>query len=297
MKPVAVARLSLIVGVLVLALKYAAYRITGSVSLYSDALESIVNVVAAAVALVAVRFADRPPDLNHPYGHTKAEYFSAVVEGALILFAAAEIVRAAWLRFQTPVVLEGLGAGVAVSVGASVLNGLLAAYLVRSGRRQRSPALVADGRHLWTDVFTTAGVLAGVGLAWATGWWVLDPLLAILVAINIVYVGLDLVRTSVGGLMDESLSDEEVDRIRGALVRQMEGAIEVHALRSRHAGRHTFVEFHLVVPGAMSVDASHAICDRMEAAVQAEVPGSVVTIHVEPEDKAKHTGRVARLGA
>jgi cation diffusion facilitator family transporter len=297
MRPITVARLSLAVGVLVLALKYVAYRVTGSVSLYSAALESIVNVVAAGVALFAIRLAERPPDETHPYGHTKAEYFSAVIEGALILFAATEIVRSAWIRFQDPVALSSLGVGLGVSVAASALNGVLAAFLVRTGRQQRSPALVADGQHLWTDVFTTVGVLLGVGLAWWTGWWILDPLLAIIVALNIVRVGWALVRTSVGGLMDESLPHDEMEALQRVIRRHMDGAVEVHALRSRHAGRDVFVEFHLVVPGAMSVDDSHALCDELEAAIREAMPGSVVTIHVEPESKAKHEGRVVRLGA
>ena len=207
--PVATARLSLVVSLAVLGLKYLAYALTGSVSLSSDALESIVNVVAAVVALLAVRVAVRPPDENHPYGHTKAEYLSAVVEGALILFAAVEIVRAAWGRFLDPVALGHIGAGLAVSVGAAGLNAAWAAWLVRAGRRHRSPALAADGEHLWADVVTTVGVLAGVGLASATGWWVLDPLLAVAVAAHILFVGARLVRASVGGLMDESVPEEE----------------------------------------------------------------------------------------
>jgi cation diffusion facilitator family transporter len=296
MKPIAAARLSLVVSLLVLALKYAAYRLTDSVSLYSDALESTVNVAAALVALLAIRLAARPPDINHPYGHTKAEYFSAVVEGALILFAAAEIVRSAWLRLFEPVPLTDLTTGLAISAAATVLNGGLAAYLIQNGRRQRSPALVADGRHLMADVITTVGVLTGIGLAGATGWWILDPLLALVVGVNILWVGYRLLRESVGGLMDESPSDEEMASIQEIINRHMEGALEAHALRSRHAGQYTFVEFHLVVPEEMTVGVSHAICDRIEEALHDRVRGSVVTIHVEPQEKAKHQGAVARLG-
>lgn len=288
--------ISLTVGVLVLALKYLAYYVTGSVSLYSDALESIVNVVAAAAAYFAVQYAARPPDFKHPYGHSKVEYFSAVLEGSLILFAAIQIVHSAWERFVDPVMLEDLEVGLGISLAATVINGFLAAYLVRTGRRQRSPAVTADGQHLWTDVLTTIGVLAGISLAWITGWWWLDPALAIIVAVNIIFVGVRLVRSSVGGLMDESVPDEEMDTIRKAITANMDGAIEVHALRSRHAGAHTFIEFHLVTPNTMTVSESHEICDAIEVALHASVPGSVVTIHVEPENKAKHLGKVVRLG-
>lgn len=296
MTPVSTARLGLVVSVLVLGLKYAAFVLTGSVSLYSDALESVVNVVAAVVALLAVRVAARPPDANHPYGHTKAEYLSAVVEGALILFAAAEIVRAAWGRLLDPVALDQIGVGVAVAVGATGINAAWAALLVRSGRQHRSPALVADGKHLWTDVATTIGVLAGIALASATGWWLLDPLLAVAVAVNVVVVGYRLVRESVGGLMDEGVPEAEMGEIRRVIHEHMEGAQEVHALRARHAGRHTFIEFHLVLPGEASVAAAHAVCDRLEGALRVAVPSSSTTIHVEPEHKAKQQGQVVQLG-
>lgn len=296
MKPIQAIRLSVILSIVVLVMKYVAYRLTGSVSLYSDALESVVNVVAAIVALVAIRLASVPPDVNHPYGHTKAEYFSAVVEGALILFAAVEIVRTATLRMFAPVPLTDLDIGLGISLLATAMNAAGAVFLVRSGRRHRSPALVADGRHLLTDVSTTVGVLFGIALAGITGWWILDPILAIVVALNILRVGYRVVRESVGGLMDESPSDAEMEEIQKIITGQMNGAIEAHALRSRHAGRNSFIEFHLVVPEYMSVGTSHAICDRIETALQEHVPGSVVTIHVEPENKAKYQGAVARLG-
>lgn len=297
MKPLAIARMSVVVGLIVLGLKYVAYRFTGSISLYSDALESIVNVVAALAALVSIRVAAQPPDLNHPFGHSKAEYFSAVLEGGLILFAAVEIVRAAWQRFLAPIALTDLDVGLGIAVLASVLNGGMAAFLVWNGRRQRSPALVADGKHLWTDVITTVGVLAGIGLAWITDWWILDPLLALLVALNIVWVGVQLVQDSVGGLMDESLSSTTMETIQGIIASHMEGALEAHDLRSRRAGQNRFIEFHLVVPGTLSVADSHKICDRLEEALRQAVPGLRVMIHVEPEEKAHHKGRIRRIGA
>ena len=296
-RPVVLARWSLAVSVVVLGLKYAAFAATGSVSLYSDALESLVNVAAAVVALVAIRVSVRPPDAGHPYGHTKAEYLSAVVEGALVLFAAVEIARAAWGRLLDPAPIEAIGVGLAVSVGATALNAAWAAVLVRAGEHHRSPALVADGRHLWTDVATTVGVLAGVGLAAGTGWWVLDPVVAVAVAANVIVVGVRLVRESVGGLMDESVPEGEMASIRDAIQAHMGEAVEVHALRARHAGRHTFVEFHLVVRSGATVDEAHALCDRLEESVRAVVPDSSVTIHVEPAHKGKGHGGVVTVGS
>ncbi|MDZ4700213.1 MAG: cation diffusion facilitator family transporter [Rhodothermales bacterium] len=295
MTPIALARYNILFSLGILGLKYAAYALTGSVSLYSDALESIVNVAAALMALYAIQVAAQPPDREHPFGHTKAEFLSAVAEGALILFAAVEIARAAGARLLAPVPLEGLTAGLALSSLAGVLTAAWAAFLIRTGRKRRSPALVADGKHLWTDVVSTGGVLVGILLANATGWWILDPILAMAVAINVVIEGLRLMRESMGGLMDESLPDAQMDDIQQIIRTSMDGAIEAHALRSRTAGRHRFIEFHLVVPGSMSVEASHAICDRLETALVAGIADCSVTIHVEPEGKAKHLGPVARL--
>ncbi len=295
--PLVLARWSIVVSLVVLGLKYVAFALTGSVSLYSDALESLVNVAAAVVALLAIRVAIRPPDADHPYGHTKAEYLSAVVEGALILYAAIEIVRAAWGRLLDPMPLEAIGLGLTVSVGATGLNAAWAAVLVRAGRHSRSPALIADGRHLWTDVVTTVGVLAGVGLAVVTGWWVLDPIIAMAVAANVVVVGVRLVRESVGGLMDESVSKEHLASIRETILAHMGEAEEVHALRARHAGRHTFIEFHLVVRGEATVDEAHALCDRLEQSIRGAISDSSVTIHVEPAHKAKGHGGVVSVGS
>lgn len=287
MSPIRVAQLSLAVGLGVLGLKWWAYLLTGSVALYSDALESIINVVAALAALWALRVSVRPPDHNHPYGHTKAEYFSAVLEGVLIVLAALAIVNEAVTRLQEPREVQA-GLGLVVSVAASVLNGALAYLLLKVGRQQRSPALVADGQHVFADVVTSLGVLIGVGLAWLTGWWILDPLLAIAVALNILWTGWQLVRESVGGLMDESVTPLEVEQIASRIKAHMTGAIEMHDLKTRRAGPRTFVEFHLVVPGAMSVDESHHICDRIEEAIKGIWTGAQLTIHVEPEWKAKH---------
>jgi cation diffusion facilitator family transporter len=281
---------SVAVAVAVLALKATAWWVTGSVALYADALESIVNVAAALAALLAVRLSALPADANHPYGHSKAEYFSAVLEGALIIVAALLILHEAWGAFQAPRAPEQAGIGLAVAAVASGINAAWALFLGRRGKALRSPALMADARHLWADVVTSVGVLVGVGLVTLTGLLWLDPLLAALTAVNIIFSGWRLLRESVGGLMDEAVPPATMERIRRIVAEQASGAIEAHDLRSRHAGRHTFLEFHLVVPGDMRVSESHEICDRIEAALKAELEDAIITIHVEPEAKAKQQG-------
>lgn len=282
------ARLSLLVALWVLGLKSLAYLLTGSVALLSDALESTVNVAAALLALFAIRFAQRPPDETHPFGHSKAEYFSAVLEGVLVVLAAFLIAKESIPRLLHPRPLGDLGPGLLVSLLASLINGLLAWHLLRQGRHLRSPALTADGYHVLSDVLTSVGVLAGVSLAWATGLWVLDPLLALLVAGNILLMGFRLVRQSVGGLMDEGLSPAEVSRIRKTIAEALGGrALEVHDLKTRKAGNRAFLEFHLVVPGSMTVEEAHRLCDELERALEESFPGLAVTIHVEPESERK----------
>ncbi|WP_198377563.1 cation diffusion facilitator family transporter [Neoroseomonas rubea] len=281
---------SVVVAVVVLALKAAAWWLTGSVALLADALESVVNVAAAAAALIAVRYSALPADANHPYGHAKAEYFSAVLEGALIIVAALLILNEAWGAFLAPRAPEQAAVGLAVSAVASAANAAWAMLLTRRGRALKSPALLADARHLWSDVVTSVGVILGVALVTLTGILWLDPLLAALTAANILFSGFRLLRESVGGLMDEAVPPATMERIRRIVAKEAAGAIEAHDLRSRHAGRFTFLEFHLVVPGAMSVREAHDICDRIEAALKAELETAIITIHVEPEAKAKHEG-------
>ena len=283
---------SVVLGLLVLALKYAAYRLTGSVALYSDALETVINVVAAAAAVWALRVSAKPADREHPYGHHKAEYFSAVLEGVLIVLAALSILRAAWLDYRDPRPLDLSPLGLGANALATVLNAAWAWSLMRFGRRWRSPALAADGRHLLADVVTSTALLAGVLLVLLTGQLALDPALAAAAALYILWSGWDLTRESVGGLMDEAASPEVLARIRALISAEAEGALEAHDLRTRHAGRVTFVDFHLVVPGDMRVAEAHEICDRVEAALKREVEDAVIVIHVEPEHKAKHQGVV-----
>ncbi|MGE0022796.1 MAG: cation diffusion facilitator family transporter [Hyphomicrobium sp.] len=278
---------SIAIALAVMALKYVAYLVTGSVALYSDALESIVNLVTAVAALLAVNISARPADRQHPFGHHKAEYFSAVLEGVLIVVAAILIFQEAYVAFVAPRAIEGLGAGVAVSGLATAINGGWSLFLMRRGRALRSPALLADGWHLMTDVMTSLGVLAGLALAWITELAVLDPLLAVLVAGYILWSGSRIVISSMSGLMDEAADSDIQERIRKAIERSGAGALEAHDVRTRQAGRAIFIEFHLVVPGSMTVYAAHEICDRLEEALEGEIEGSEVVIHVEPDHKAK----------
>ncbi|WP_371681857.1 cation diffusion facilitator family transporter [Labrenzia sp. VG12] len=277
---------------MVLALKTGAYLLTGSVALYSDALETTVNIASSTAALAAVWFAAKPADSNHPYGHDKVEYFAAVLVGVMIVLAALSIFREAWIGFtqgESPVYSSE---GIAMNVVAALINAGWARYLMISGRKARSPALVADGKHLLTDVVSSVGVLLGVVLVMLTGWKVLDPALAVLVGLTVLWSGWGLVKESVGGLMDEAASGEVLEKIRVLISEHGEGALEAHDLRTRIAGRSTFVDFHLVVPGTMPVEEAHDICDRIEEAIAEDVPGARITIHVEPEHKAKHSGIV-----
>lgn len=280
------------VALAVLGLKLAAYAVTGSVALYSDALESVINVVTAGAVLYAIRVSLQPADAEHPYGHSKAEYFSAVLEGVLIVVAALLILREAYGAYLAPRLIEDPGLGLAINGAAACLNGAWAAILITRGRRLRSQALMSDGRHLVADVLTSVGVIVGVGAASLTGIAVLDPILAALVAANILWSGWQVTRQSLGGLMDEAAPPETVARIRDLISGHGDGALEAHDLRTRHAGRMTFIDFHLVVPGDLTVADAHDICDRIERALRAEMEDTLVTIHVEPEDKAKHSGIV-----
>jgi cation diffusion facilitator family transporter len=281
---------SMFAGCLVLGLKGAAWWLTGSAALYSDALESIVNVAASLIAWIALRFAARPADANHPYGHDKAEFFAAVIEGVLIMVAALLIFNEAWVSWRQGPTLEAPLKGIAVNAVATVINAVWSVVMVAAGRRLRSPALLADGRHLMADVVTSVGIAAGVFLAVTTGQLILDPLLAAATGVYVLWSGIRMISSSVSGLMDEAPEPAVVKRIRELVANSAAGAIEAHDLRTRHAGRLTFLEFHLVVPGSMTVAAAHQICDRIEDALKAEMGHLMITIHVEPEEKAKLGG-------
>ena len=286
-KVVGLAASSIVVALVVMGIKYLAYLVTGSVALYSDALESIVNVLAAVAALIAIHLASRPPDRNHPFGHYKAEYFSAVLEGTLIIVAALLIMREAAEALAHPRTMTEPVLGLAINGAASALNAAWAYLLISRGRAWRSPALEADGHHILTDVVTSVGVFGGLVLATLTGWHILDPILASLVAVNILWTGLRLARTSMSGLLDERASPEIERRIKETIAANGEGALQAHDIRTRQAGRMTFIEFHLVVPGDMTVATAHVICDRLEDAIEAAITDADVVIHVEPDNKAK----------
>jgi cation diffusion facilitator family transporter len=278
---------SIVVGFAVMGLKFVAWWLTGSVALYSDALESIVNVIAAFAAFWAISVSHKPADRDHQFGHHKAEYFSAVLEGVLIVVAALLILAEVWDAVRAPVPLEAPGIGLGVNAAAGAVNAVWAYLLISNGRRHKSPALEADGRHVMTDVVTSFGVLIGLLGAIATGWWVLDPLLAFIVALNILWQGWKVITTSLSSLMDAAVPLEEHIRIRDLISANSHGVLEIHDLRTRIAGRAVFIEFHMVVDAAMSVGESHVICDRIEDALRAEIPSVRITIHVEPDDEAK----------
>ncbi len=274
--------LSIAAAIVTIVLKTFAWRITGSVGLLSDAAESVVNLVAAIVAFVALRVAVKPPDKNHNYGHSKAEYFSAALEGAMIFVAAAVILESSITRLIHPRPLESVGLGLAISVLASVVNGLVAGVLVRVGRRHRSTTLVADGRHLLTDVWTSVGVLIGVLLVWLTGYDRLDAIVALAVGVNILVTGWRLIAESTAGLMDVSLSKDDNAAIVAVLDRYTTPVTFFHALRTRESGHRRFCEFHMLVPGDWSVHRGHDVCEEVTLALLEEFPDLRVTVHLEP---------------
>jgi cation diffusion facilitator family transporter len=282
-----VSRINIAVALAVIALKYWAYVVSGSVALFSDALESLVNVMTAVAAFVAIRLSVKPADSDHPFGHHKAEFLAAMFEGAMIAVAAVLILIKAYGGLTEGVKLEQSGLGLAINGAASFINGAWAWTLIRWGISCRSPALVADGQHLTTDVITSVGVILGLGLALLSGWHILDPLIAAVVAFNILWMGYKIATQSMSRLLDQAASPEIEGRIRNVIEANGIGALEAHDIRTRQAGRALFIEFHLVVPGAMTVAQAHAICDRLEDSIESRIEGSEVVIHVEPEYKAK----------
>ena len=265
-----------------IALKMAAYLVTGSVGLLSDAAESVVNLVAAFVALIVLHVAAKPADDNHHFGHSKAEYFSAAVEGIMIFVAAIVIIIAAVERFIRPQPLEQVGLGLGISVAASILNGAVAFVLIRAGRRHRSITLEADGRHLFTDVVTSAGVIAAVVLVAVTGWLRLDPVIAFIVGCNIIWTGWRLVRRSVDGLMDHTMSPEEHGRLTAVLGRFANEDVVFHGVRTRESGADSHVAMHVLVPGTWSVQRGHDLLEEVEEAVRTEFGRCEVVTHLEP---------------
>lgn len=268
-------------------LKTAAYLLTGSVGLLSDAIESLVNLVGALVALWMLSVAARAPDEEHAFGHGKAEYFSSGVEGGLILVAAVGIAVAAAERLVSPRPLEQVGLGLAVSLGASLINLFVARVLLKAGRRFRSITLEADARHLLTDVWTSAGVVAALAAVWLTGWQRLDPVIGLVVAGNIVVTGVRVVRESIDGLMDTALPADERERLQAAIGRYAAEGVQFHALRTRRAGARAFVALHVLVPGEWTVHRGHQVVERIEADIRAALPGVTLLTHLESlEDPA-----------
>ncbi len=274
--------LSIGAALLTIALKSGAYLLTGSVGLLSDAIESLVNLAAAIMALLLITVAERPPDEEHAFGHTKAEYFSSGIEGALIFVAALAIGWSAFQRLLNPQPLENVGIGLIVAVVASAVNLAVALVLLRAGSRYRSITLEADAKHLLTDVYTSAGVIVAVALVYLTGWLILDPIIGMLVAINIVWSGVQLVRRSAEGLMDSALSPAEVAKIDETLHPFREQGIEFHALRTRQAGTRRFMSVHVLMPGTWTIKHGHQVADSIESALSRALPGMVASTHLEP---------------
>lgn len=274
--------LSIGTALLTMGLKATAYLLTGSVGLLSDAMESGINLVAAFAALIALSVAAQPPDAEHAYGHSKAEYFSSALEGGLILLAAVTIVATGVERLLHPRELQQLDLGIGVAVLASVFNLATAVVLRRAGRAYESATLEADAQHLLSDVWTTAGVVVGVGAAWLTGWQPLDPIVAIIVGVNIGWTGVGLVRSAMAGLMDTALPPEEQAIINEVLEKYSGGGVQFHAVRTRRAGAQRFVSFHVLVPGALTVQQGHDLLEEIEQQIRASLPRTSVFTHIEP---------------
>jgi cation diffusion facilitator family transporter len=276
--------LSVAAALLTIGLKTTAYLVTGSVGLLADAIESLVNLMGASIALTMLAIAARPPDEDHAYGHSKAEYFSSVLEGTLILIGAVSIVVTATTRFSQPRLLEHVGEGLTISLVASLINAAAAMVILRAGRQYHSVTLEADAHHLLSDVWTSLGVVAGIGLVHMTGWRVLDPIVACLVAINIVRIGLRIVRESVSGLMDSAIPEEDQITLKSVLARYAESGAQFHAIRTRRSGPRRFVSMHVLVPGEWTVHRGHQLLEHIEADLRGALTNTSVFTHLESLD-------------
>ena len=276
--------LSIVAAVLTIGLKLGAYLLTGSVGLFSDAAESVVNLVAAVAALWALLYAARPPDEDHAFGHDKAEYFSSGLESALILLAAGWIGVTAWDRFTDPQPLQNVGIGLSITLVATAINGGVALIILRAGRRLRSITLRADAQHLLTDVWTSLGVVLGIATVELTGWLVLDPLIGLVVAANILWTGVRLLRDTAQGLLDRALPPEDREAIVKVLSRYEDEGIRFHALRTRASGPRRFISMHILVPGGWTVQRGHDLSEQIERDLAAVLPQSTFFIHIEPSE-------------
>ncbi len=278
--------LSLIISLLNFGFKFLAYYLTGSVAIYSDSLESIINIFSAFLAFIGTRISFKPSDLDHPYGHTKVEYLISILEALFILIASFSILWEAYQKFLSPFEIQSLEIGLILISLTALLNGLLSYKIYRQGKKESSPILISHAAHLFTDVITTAGIILGITLAKILNFWYLDPLLAILVGLNIFYMGYKILKEAVNSLLDVSLSKEKTQSIHNIIQSTISGSkipqADYHAFRSRKAGRSSFVEFHLTVPGETSVKEAHDLCDEIERNIQKEHPEIQVTIHLEP---------------
>jgi cation diffusion facilitator family transporter len=281
------ALLSIAAAVVTIGMKTVAWKLTGSVGLLSDAVESLVNLLAAVVAFWALRVAAEPPDAEHPFGHSKAEYLASAFEGIAILGAAIAIAMTAWKRISDPQPLENVGLGLAVSVGAAAVNGVVAFVLLRAGKRLDSITLRSDAHHLLTDVWTSGGVLFGIVVVKLTGWLLLDPIVALAVATNIVFMAGKILLETAQGLLDRTIPPAEQKQLDDVLARFRVDGVEVHAVRARQAGPVRFIDMHVLVPGSWSVQRGHDLCEGIENGVKALFPRASVMTHLEPaEDPA-----------
>jgi cation diffusion facilitator family transporter len=278
------ALLSIAAAIVTIGMKTTAWKLTGSVGLLSDAVESIVNLLAALVAFWALRVAAQPPDAEHPFGHSKAEYLASAFEGIAILGAAIAIAMTAWKRIADPQPLENVGIGLAVSVGAAAVNGAVAFVLLRAGRRLDSITLRSDAHHLMTDVWTSGGVLVGILIVKLTGWLILDPIVALAVATNIVWMAARILLETAQGLLDRTIPAAEQKQLDDVLARFRRDGVEVHAVRARQSGPVRFIDMHVLVPGSWSVQRGHDLCEGIESGVKALFPRSSVLTHLEPAE-------------
>ncbi len=278
------ALLSIAAAIVTIGMKTTAWKLTGSVGLLSDAVESLVNLLAALVAFWALRVAAQPPDAEHPFGHSKAEYLASAFEGIAILGAAIAIAMTAWKRISDPQPLENVGLGLAVSVGAAAVNGVVAFVLLRAGKRLDSITLRSDAHHLLTDVWTSGGVLLGILVVKLTGWLILDPIVALAVATNIVFMAGKILLETAQGLLDRTISPADQKQLDDVLAKFRGDGVEVHAVRARQSGPVRFIDMHVLVPGSWSVQRGHDLCEGIEHGVKALFPRASVMTHLEPAE-------------
>jgi len=274
--------LSIFTAIATISLKTIAYLLTGSVGLLSDAIESLVNLATAIIALLMLRIAEQPPDEEHRYGHSKAEYFASIMEGLFIFIAAIAIIFSAVDRIIHPKIIEQAFLGLGISVIASIINYIVSLRLLKVGKRHQSITLEADGHHLMTDVVTSVGVIIAVFLVSLTGWQILDPIIAILVAINIILTGLKLIKRSILGLLDTSISNEELDIIKSVFKKYESKGLEFHGLRTRQSAQRRFVDFQVLVPGGWTVQKGHDLLEQIEKKIRDSIEKVTVSTHLEP---------------